>query len=272
MHDTVKEGDLIKIGAPAGKFVMGAQDPGRIVLIAGGVGITPMMSIIRSLTDRCWTGDIYLLFAVKKRNDIIFEHELEYLKARFGNLRVCVTLSDDPDATWDGKRGRIDRAMIESFVPDLKRGPIMVCGPDAMMKATRELLVSMGIPNEEVLEEAFVSPATPKEPDAAADAAAAEDAVAAVAPTNGETPNVKFAKSGKMAELPPELSVLEAAEDCGVEIPFECRSGICGQCKTKLVSGKVTMEVQDALTSGDRAKGLILACQARSMKDVIVDA
>jgi len=76
MHDTVKEGDLIKIGAPAGKFVMGAQDHGRIVLIAGGVGITPMMSIIRCLTDRCWTGDIYLLFSVKKRNDVIFENEI----------------------------------------------------------------------------------------------------------------------------------------------------------------------------------------------------
>jgi len=183
---------------------------------------------------------------------------------------VCVTLSEDPDAAWDGKRGRIDRAMIESFVPDLKRGPIMVCGPDPMMKATRELLVSMGIPNDDVLEEAFVSPATPKETDA--DVAAAEEAVAAVAPTNGEVPSVKFQRSGKLAELPAELSVLEAAEDCGVEIPFECRSGICGQCKTKLVAGKVTMEVQDALTAGDRAKGLILACQARSMKDVIVDA
>jgi ferredoxin len=66
--------------------------------------------------------------------------------------------------------------------------------------------------------------------------------------------------------------VLEAAENCGVEIPFECRSGICGQCKTPLLVGRVTMEVQDALTAADRLKGLILACQARAVRDVEVDA
>ena len=64
----------------------------------------------------------------------------------------------------------------------------------------------------------------------------------------------------------------EAAEDAGVSIPFECRSGICGQCKTKLLAGRVTMEVQDALSDADRSKGLILACQARPVGDVSVDA
>jgi len=66
--------------------------------------------------------------------------------------------------------------------------------------------------------------------------------------------------------------VLEAAEECGVAIPFECRSGICGQCKTKVISGRVAMEVQDALTSADKAKGIVLACQAVCVNDVTVDA
>lgn len=271
MHDTVKEGDRIKISAPAGKFVFAGHEAKRIVMLAGGVGITPMMSIVRALTDRCWQGDLYLLFAVRKRNDIIFESELAYLEKRFPNLHVHITLSDDPDSAWDGKRGRITREMIESVVPDLKHGPIMMCGPDPMMKAMRKLLVEdMKIPDAEVLEEAFVSPPTPA---AADDAIAAAEAVAAVEPAaNGAVANVSFLKTGRTAELPPEQTLLEAAEDCGVAIPFECRSGICGQCKTKLVSGRVTMEVQDALTSGDRAKGLVLACQARAMQDVAVDA
>ncbi len=66
--------------------------------------------------------------------------------------------------------------------------------------------------------------------------------------------------------------MLEAAEDAGVDIPFECRSGICGQCKTPLIAGRVTMEVQDALTAADRARGLILACQAHALRDIEVDA
>jgi len=68
------------------------------------------------------------------------------------------------------------------------------------------------------------------------------------------------------------LTVLEAAEECGVSIPYECRSGICGQCKTRLLTGRVAMEVQDALTAGEKSKGLILACQARAVKDIVVDA
>jgi ferredoxin-NADP reductase/DMSO/TMAO reductase YedYZ heme-binding membrane subunit len=270
LHDSVKEGDLIKVSAPAGKFYFAGHEAKRIVLFAGGVGITPAMSVIRTLTDRCWSGDIYLLFAVRKRSDIIFATELAQLQDRFANLHVCITLSNDPDAAWDGKRGHITREMIEGFVPDLRSGPIMMCGPDAMMKAMRELLVGMSIPNAEIHEEAFVSPPAPKD-EASADAAMVEE-VAAAAASPGDLYNVRFQKAGRTAALPGGLTVLEAAEDCGVAIPFECRSGICGQCKTKLVSGRVTMEVQDALTSGDRAKGLILACQARAVNDVVVDA
>jgi len=85
---------------------------------------------------------------------------------------------------------------------------------------------------------------------------------------SGETVADKSARY--LAEA--RLTVLEVAEENGITIPFECRSGICGQCKTKLVSGKVAMEVQDALTPADRAKGLILACQARCAKDVVIDA
>ena len=84
-------------------------------------------------------------------------------------------------------------------------------------------------------------------------------------------PNLSFRLSGVNAEQPAELSVLEVAEEAGVAIPFECRSGICGQCKTKLISGKVKMDVQDALTAGDRAKGLVLACQAHATRDCVFD-
>ena len=279
LHETWREGSTVKVSAPAGRFVFEAEKSARCVLIAGGVGITPMMSTVRSLTDRCWPGDIYLLFSVRALGDITFRDELAYLQARFPNLHVRVTLTNDPDTAWDGPRGQISKEMIESFVPGLTRGPILVCGPDPMMTAMRRLLVDqLGIPDAEVLQEAFVSPpaasddaapaAASPEPAAAGGSAAAND-VTAVA---GEIANVRFQRAGKIAELPAELTVLEAAEDAGVTIPFECRSGICGQCKTHLISGTVKMDVQDALTPADRAKRLILACQARAVGDVVVDA
>lgn len=83
---------------------------------------------------------------------------------------------------------------------------------------------------------------------------------------------VQFATSGASTSVEEGQTLLDAAEDLGIDIPFDCRAGICGQCKTKLVKGRVVMDVQDALTADDRKRRLVLACQARPVRDVIVDA
>lgn len=279
LHDAVREGSVLQVSAPAGRFVFAQDRSERCVLIAGGVGITPLMSTVRSLTDRCWPGEIYFLFSVRTLRDLTFGDELGYLQARFPNLHVRVTITGepggDPGGIWDGTRGQISRAMIEGFVPELSRGPILVCGPDAMMTAVRRVLVDqIGVPDAEVLQEAFVSP-----PSAADDAGAssvadreAADRLSGVDVVDGAPARVRFQRAGKLAELTAESTVLEAAEDAGVAIPFECRSGICGQCKTRLISGKITMTVEDALTPADRSKQLILACQARAIGDIVIDA
>lgn len=257
LHDQVVEGDRIAVSAPAGVFFFAGHESQRIVLLAGGVGITPMMSVVRSLTDRSWAGDMFLLFSVRQPEDVIFQAELEHLQRRFRNLHVEIVVSS--------QRGHITREIIEAHVPGLQSGPIMMCGPGPMMVAMRALLVEMGIPDGEIHQEEFISPPTPApgEP---------EPAEEELPVTNGVAPSVLFERSGKSTEVPRELTVLEAAEECGVAIPFECRSGICGQCKTRLISGKVVMEVQDALTGADRAKGIVLACQARAAQDLVVDA
>jgi len=257
MHDVVVEGDRIAVSAPAGKFVFAGHEAERIVLLAGGVGITPMMSVVRSLTDRAWSGDIHLLFSVRQKQDVIFRAELEHLAERFRNLHVEIVVSSE--------RGHITREMIERQVPGLTGGPVMMCGPGPMMVAMRALLVAMGIPDGEIHQEEFVSPPMPAP--GAPDPSAEE-----LLPVDGAAPSVRFEKSGKSTEVLGALTVLEAAEECGVAIPFECRSGICGQCKTRLISGRVVMEVEDALTGADRAKGIMLACQARAAQDLVVDA
>ncbi|TMQ10379.1 MAG: 2Fe-2S iron-sulfur cluster binding domain-containing protein [Deltaproteobacteria bacterium] len=239
LHDAVREGSVLRVSAPAGRFVF------------------------------CWPGEIYLLFSIRTLADFIFREELAHLEARFPNLHVRVTLTGDPETPWDGPRGQISRAMIDSFVPDLGRGPILLCGPDAMMAAMRRLFVDeLGVPDAEVLQEAFVSPPSTVSDDESGSVVAAPldltDAPAAA--------SVRFQRTGKLAELTAALTVLEAAEDAGVAIPFECRSGICGQCKTRIISGTVAMAVQDALTPADRSNRVILACQARAVGDIVIDA
>ena len=268
LHETWREGDLVKVSAPAGKFLFAGHESTRVVLLAGGIGITPMMSVVRSLTDRGWAGDIYLVFSVRFVKDVVFRDELAYLQARFPTLHVTITVSGDPDTAWDGARGTITAELLAGFVPKLTSGPILVCGPDPMMTAMRKLLVGMGVPDADVHQEAFISPpAIEANPAGGVSPAVAEEAPLA----DGEFANVTFQKSGTQTEVA-ELTVLEAAEEAGVAIPFECRSGICGQCKTKLVSGNVRMENQDALTPVDRSRGLILACQARPTRDCVIDA
>jgi glycine betaine catabolism B len=255
LHETWHEGQRVKVSAPAGKFHFAGHESDRIVLVAGGIGITPMMSVVRSLTDRGWPGQIYLLFSVRHDKDVVFREELAYLRSRFPNLHVEIVETSG--------RGHITREILEGFVPGLRSGPVMLCGPDRMMTAMRELLVGMGVPDVEIHQEAFISPK------AVADEAV--DAAAEVIDESAER-SVTFSRGGQRIGVSNGLTVLECAEEAGIEMPFECRSGICGQCKCKLVSGRVVMESQDALTSGDRAKGLILACQARPVNDVVVDS
>jgi ferredoxin-NADP reductase len=266
LHEHWREGRRVKISAPAGRFHFTGEESQRIVLIAGGIGVTPMISVVRSLTDRGWQGEIYLLLSVSRVCDLVFGDELEYLRARFPNLHLLVTISSDPDAEWTGARGRITRELIEGFVPGLRNGPIMLCGPNPMMDQTRRVLVAMGVPDAEIEQEAFVSPRRIAGHEPAAPMEGEEEVEA------GGPRTVRFERAGQSVEMLPGVTVLEAADDADVVLPHECRSGICGQCKTRLLSGRVAMDAQDALTAADRANGLILACQARAVDDLVVDA
>jgi len=281
LHERIAVGSLLKISAPAGRFVFTGAEADRVVLIAGGVGITPLMAIIRYLTDRCWPGQIYLVYAARRRADLIFAEELAYLQRRFTNLRVCQTLSREPSqaegSDWTGARGPITAELLSAFVPDLARGPVYLCGPDAMMAAMRELLRGLGLPDTALRTEAFVSTASEGAPAAEAQVSvvlepAAAPAAPGLAAAAGEGGRVRFQRSGQLLSQGPQQTILETAEAAGIDIPFECRAGICGQCKTKLLSGRVAMESEDALTAGEKARGLILACQAHSLGDVTVDA
>ncbi|MEO8482773.1 MAG: 2Fe-2S iron-sulfur cluster-binding protein [Acidobacteriota bacterium] len=272
LHDDWREGQRVKVSAPGGKFLFAgaASDPRRVVLIAGGIGITPMMSIVRSLTDQGWPGEIYLLFSVRAVRDVVFRDELEYLQARFPRLHAQVLVSADPDTPWNGPRGHITRDAIASVVPNLTCGPVLVCGPPPMMTAMRQTLVGMGVPDADVWQEEFVS-----RPDVVE---AATGDLATAGPADGGTvrdavsASLAFRRTGTTVDVTAEQTILEAAEEHGIDLPFECRSGICGQCKTQLVSGQVRMDVQDALSTSDRAKGFILACQAHALTNVEVDA
>jgi glycine betaine catabolism B len=275
LHDRVGAGTLIDVYAPAGRFTFTGAEADSLVLIAGGVGITPLMAKIRYLTDIGWTGDLYLVFSVKSERDIIFRDELDYLQSRFPNLYVTVTLTRAEESSGGWERGRISPELLNRVVPQISTRRVHICGPTEMTELTRRMLLDLGVPAESIKSESFTSPArtTAQAPAAAGTngTLAAQTSQPASETVNGAA-TLTFTRSRKSLPISARKSVLEAAEDLGVNINYDCRSGICGQCKTKLIAGHVSMETEDALTAVDRANNLILSCQARCIDHVAVEA
>jgi ferredoxin-NADP reductase len=268
LHDDVCEGATFNVSAPAGRFSFTGAEAKGIVMIAGGVGITPLMAKIRYLTDIAWPGKIHLVYSVKTERDIIFRSELDELQRRFLNFKVDVTVTREASVEWTGKRGRLSAAMLISLVPDIAQSRVHLCGPTEMVEPLKSALRELGVAEEEMKSEAFGSPGRKR-----------SDGSTALAPEGSENSNgaastssIRFARSNKHLAGVGTQTVLELAESLGIALPFDCRSGVCGQCKTGLLSGSVVMATEDALDSLDRANGLILACQARCRDDVVVDA
>ena len=280
LNDHLSEGDLLEIAGPSGRFAFDGKQADCIAFIAGGVGITPMMSAIRFLTARAWPGDIFLLYSCHAPQDYIFRDELEYLQRRNPNLHLFVTMSKAAEGEWSGLTGRFTKEIIAKCVPEIASRHVHLCGPVPFMDSIKQMLEELGVPKEMVDTETFAAPPreeTPQ-PEAAKPAVASDTAPIVGTPDTAPivgvpaTLQVSFSKSGKSAPMPPDKTVLEASEDIGVDIPFECRVGTCGICKTKLVSGTVTMEIEDALERGEKQQGWILACQAKATSALVVEA
>ena len=204
LHDAITAGDLLDVIAPAGRFTFTGAEAGSVVLVAGGVGITPLMAQIRYLTDLSWPGDIYLVFSVKTERDIIFRDELDALRRRHPNLHVTVTLTRDDGSAWSGERGRITPALLARAVPEIAARRVHICGPTEMTDPIRQMLRDLGVPDEAIQVESFASPSRAAASTPAG--APAEPAEAAVTPAaeagDTEEATVTFARSGKSAPVP----------------------------------------------------------------------
>ena len=266
LHNHVKEGDLLDFSGPSGFFTFTGRECKCILLIGGGVGITPLMSVLRYLTDRSWPGDIFLLYCIKTPHDIIFREELDYLQRRQPNLRVVITVSRPEGTDWKGPTGRITKELIVQSVPDVASRYVHICGPVPMMEVAKKMLIELGVPSGRMKTEAF-GPALGK-PEPILPTAAAAPLVG----SEVSLPTVTFSVSDKSAPLPPDKSILEVADEIAVEIDNSCRIGTCGTCRVKLLSGEVTMAVEDGLEPGDKERGMILACQAKATANVEVEA
>jgi len=260
--DLLKVGDLIEAGGPVGKFTFDGTEAESIVLISAGVGITPMVSITRYLTERSWPGDIFFIYTCRTPADFIFADEVAALQQRNPRLHVAVTSTKAEGTDWKGPRGRLTKELLAQTVPDLASRRIHICGPPTMMEATKAILTELGIPPDQVKSELFG--ATKPSP------AAAGTTAKATAAATGSL--VTFSKNNKSAKIHDGQTVLELSEELAIGIENSCRVGTCGVCKVKMISGEVTMAVEDSLDADDKTNGIILACQAIPKSEITVEA
>jgi len=259
LHDRVFVGLTVSARPPAGRFVLPDPVPSRLLFLAGGSGITPVMSILRWIDDACLSIEATMIYSARTDDEIIFGPELERLGKSVPGVRVVVTLTQPP-AAWTGQSGRLSREMIDRLCPDLAESLVYLCGPGPFMDAARALLVECGVPADRIRQESFGKQPRPEEPAAPA---------AAIDP---EGPRVEFARTGKSGVIPEGGTLLEAAERYGVAIPSSCRQGQCGTCATRLLAGEVRMDAEDGLDSELRRDGYILTCVGRAHGDVRLDA
>jgi ferredoxin-NADP reductase len=258
LNEKAQLGLTVEAKGPSGQFYFDETSHKKIVLIAAGSGITPMISILRYIDDRCLGTDVTLLYSARTGKDIIFEKEFQRLKDRLDNFRYAVTLTK-PDGAWKGAIGRINRAFIEVNVKDHNTATFFLCGPKEFMERARATLLALGVDETRIKRESFGGAPAPVETATATTAATAEG-------------QVEFARSRKVCQMPAGKTLLETAEMNGVNIPFSCRQGQCGTCVTRCLEGEVEMAAEDGLDPDLKAAGYVLTCVGHAKGKVKLDA
>lgn len=269
-------GTSLDVMTPMGRFhVPLAPDEARSYLaVAAGSGITPVMSILKTVLAREPKSRVLLVYGNRSVSSIIFREELEDLKNRFlDRLSVHHVLSREPDeAGLLG--GRIGAGLVRDLIDGRFLDPGLVdagflCGPQAMVEEVRDALRDAGVPADRIHVELFgtAAPADRKpRPMAAPMAAMAADETTNMA-------RVSILQDGKRRDFTLALdgdSILDAAHRHGADLPYSCKSGVCCTCRAKLREGKVEMAENYSLEPWEVEAGYILTCQSRPLTDSVV--
>ena len=260
LADRLRVGDTIDVSPPEGRFTvpLRASAARSYVAIAAGSGITPILSLIRSVLAREPKSRFFLLYGNRTGRDIIFAEELARLKDRhldrFSVTHVLSREAQDVPAL----NGRLDpdhiRRLLPALVPVAAIDRAFLCGPEAMMDGAAATLAELGLPPDRILREYFL---------------AGEGGHAAppveVAPTPATIAAIII--DGRRHEIPvPENTpIIDAAIAAGLDLPYSCRGGMCCTCRARLIDGRAEMAVNYSLQQWEIDAGFILTCQARPL-------
>lgn len=264
-HDHIQVGATLQIRAPSGYFYL-EPGSGPIVLIAGGIGITPMLSMLNWCQTHQPEREVWFFYGVRNSNETAFASHLDAIAAANPNVHMRLCFSDPLPEDQLGKdfhyHGRVNVSLFRVELP-LKPYHYYICGPTPMMETLVPALEDWGVPDSRIHVEAF-GPASIKRRKPASVA----NGSAIPAPVRDVT--VTFAKSGKQAQWSPQSSsLLDLAESQGIAIDSGCRAGGCGTCQTTIRSGEVSYRQSPDY---DPEPGTCLMCVCTPKTDVTLEA
>jgi ring-1,2-phenylacetyl-CoA epoxidase subunit PaaE len=262
LNDHMKVGDTFEVLKPMGNFTpsLDPQHSGHYVLIGGGSGITPLMSILKSVLAMEPLSKITLIYQNRNEDTIIFKDAIDKLVREYQERLHAVHVLSRPGAGWEGHAGRLNKALFEQILQeeavDSGKAEFYICGPSGMMETAKGALADLNVPAKNIRTESFVASPVSKET-----APAGEEAI--------ETRTVTITLDNEEHEVlvPAGKSILEAALDQGLNMPFSCQSGLCTACRGKLLRGRVYMEEDDGLTEDEIEEGYVLNCVGHPMTD-----
>lgn len=269
--DHLQVGETITVIPPQGNFGLPINTVAErhIVLIGAGSGITPLFSILKSVLTAEANSMVTLIYGNRKVESIIFREHLEKLQKQWPQrLRVIHCLSSPPEK-WYGASGRIHPDMLKEIIEQsqpvtpMEETQYFLCGPQGMMETTEETLKSMGVPKKDIHKESFFHNVD-------------TEAVEQLHEEAGLiTREVKIIFDDEEFSFPvsPDETILQAALDRDIRLPYSCQSGLCTACRCKTVSGKILMDEREGLSDAEFDEGYVLICVGHPLTaDVVLTA
>lgn len=270
LHDNMSVGDELAVHGPVGQFNCIDFPADKVLLLSGGVGITPVMSMARWWFDTNADVDVTFIHSARSPRDVIYSRELDHMAARLNNFGLYLIVERmENGLPWQGYRGYLDAAKLDMISPDFMEREIYCCGPAPYMKAVKTLLQARGFDMKRYHEESFG--ATPIEVVEEAIEQAEVAQAEAEAFDQTDLLRVEFAHSGKSIQIMAGETLHNAAARLDLMIPKACGMGICGTCKVLVKGGETQMDHNGGITDDDVDAGYVLSCCTVPKTDVVIE-
>ena len=269
LNDRLRVGDSLEVMEPMGTFspVLHASQQRHAVLFGAGSGITPLISIIKSILATESRSQVSLIYGNRNTESIIFRKQLEALSTQYAGRFNLVHVLSQPEDNWNGHTGRLNQTSILKLLehlPNVDRPDTeyYMCGPEGLMDEVKKALAIMHVASDRMHKESFVTSTSVVTP------VVADEPVSNVIVTRDVT--VIYEGSEYKFTVTPKQTILEAALDQDIDLPFSCQSGLCTACRGKCLSGKVKLDEEDGLSEHELKEGYVLTCVGHPLTNNVV--